>query len=159
MDAATDANRDWWGAAEGEPEDASWKTGSAAKEGRMARYIEWLLTPKALREPNSKAKLADELGVHPQTLRNYQKDPLFQRRLLEEGREIARVDQVPDILENLYNIARDPNHRQTVSAARTFLDHVERMVPPSGSTPDVKSMTSEELTEMAVRLLNEAADG
>lgn len=145
--------QEWWGAAEGEPADASWKTGSDAKRERMARYIEWLLTPADLRNPPSKAKLADELGVHPQTLRNYQKDPVFQRRLMEEGREMARVDRVPDILESLYRQAKDDQNPRSVAAARAFLEHVEKMVPQGDSVENVEQMSNEDLANLAVQLL------
>lgn len=144
----------WWGAAEGEREDASWQTGSEVKQERIDRYVEWLLTPRGLRQPPSKTKLAAELGVTPQTLRNYDKDPLFQKRLVGESRGLARVDKLPDILESLYQQATDILNPRSVAAAKALLDHVEKLAPQSEKEAvDVTQMDTEALANLAVQLL------
>jgi hypothetical protein len=86
-------------------EGESFITGSEAKRENMADYLEWLLTPAAERQPATKTALAEAMGVSLQTLRNYTKEPVFQRELAERARAIARVDRVPQIMENLYRLA------------------------------------------------------
>lgn len=145
--------KEWWGAAEAESDDASWKTGSEAKRLRMARYVEWLLTPAAERQPPSKAKLAESMGVTPQTLRHYQKDPVFQRQLQKDARALARVDQVPDILQSLYLQAIDQTNPRSVAAGKAFLDYVEKVTPGEDAPLDLENVTDEDLGRLAVELL------
>lgn len=139
---------EWWGR-EGE----SWQTGSDDKRERMQAFIEWLLTPSDSRSPNSRAKLAEAMGVVPQTLRNYQKDPWFQRELMRQGRESARVEKLPEILENLYQQAIDPLNPRSVQAAKVFIDHVEKVVPSEADSADIESMSEEELGKLVVALV------
>jgi hypothetical protein len=140
---------DWWGAGE---EGASWKTGSEGKRERMVVYIEWLMTPVVDRDPPSKQKLADALGVTTQTLRNYEKDPFLQRRLRDEVRAVARVDKIPEILNRLYEQATDPQ-RPSTQAAKVYLDYVERQVTEADGVIDVESMSSEDLVAAAMKVL------
>lgn len=151
------ASRGGW-TKEEERADASWKTGSDLKKERMARFVEWLLTPAELRNPPSKAKLAVELGVSEQTLRNYQKDPWFQRKLMADSRELARVEKLPDILETLYQQAVDPQNPRSVQAAKVFIEHVERVVPEDEAPIDVTSLSNEDLANLAVQLLQRISE-
>lgn len=157
-------------------EGESWKTGSQDKLDRMDEYLEWLLTPKDYREPPSKAKLAESLGITQQTLRNYDKDPHFQRRLMEDARTAAKVHKLPDLLEALYRIAQGENadgKRKTnrfgeevfpspgasVSAAKVLIDHATALAPTSDvEAVDVKSMDQEQLANLAIALLNKLND-
>lgn len=150
-------SKEWWGA--DEDGDVSWKTGSDAKKDRIDVYIAWLLTPAGEREPSSKAKLAEEMGVTAQTLRNYQKDPTFLRRLQDDARAHARVDRVPDILEALYNQATDPLNPRSVAAGKAYLDYIEKIQPLVESDLNVEEMDDEQLASLAVKLLQKVSDG
>jgi hypothetical protein len=149
------AERDWWG-----EEGESWVTGSAAKQRRLEVYLEWLLTPKAERRPSTKRELAEVLGVTTQTLRNYAKDPWLQRELLTRQRTVFRVEKVGPVLDSLYAQATDPENRQSVSAARTLLEWINKSVEPSLPT-DMASMSDEELAEAAQSMIRgtAASDG
>ena len=165
---------EWWG--EGQ-EDASWKTGSDAKRERIEQYIEWLLTPKDLREPSSKQKFSDELGVHVNTLRNYDKDPAFQRQLMKDARTVSRVNRLPDLLESLYRISQGqnadgktktnrfgeevfPSPAASVTAAKTLIDHMTNLAPDEGEEAvDLESMDDDALANLAVKLLQRVSDG
>jgi hypothetical protein len=118
----------------------------------MVVYIEWLMTPVVDRDPPSKQKLADALGVTTQTLRNYEKDPFLQRRLRDEVRAVARVDKIPEILNRLYEQATDPQ-RPSTQAAKVYLDYVERQVTEADGVIDVESMSSEDLVAAAMKVL------
>lgn len=132
----------------------SWKTGSPEKKARMERFIDWCLTPPALRNPSSKAKLAEELGVSEQTLRNYQREPEFQRQVSERARMLVRVDRLVAVLESLYEQAANPDNPRSVAAARLLLDFAEKATEGESKTVDVKSLTDEELVEVALQMLH-----
>lgn len=121
----------------------SWKTGSHEKRARMEKYLEWLLTPKAERDPSTKRELAERLEVTPQTLRNYQRDPWLQRELIQRGRAIARVERAQDVLDTLYDIAVDRENPRAVQAAKTWLQWVNTRVEPALDT-DIAEMDEEE---------------
>jgi hypothetical protein len=110
------------------------------------------MTPVVDRDPPSKQKLADALGVTTQTLRNYEKDPFLQRRLRDEVRAVARVDKIPEILNRLYEQATDPQ-RPSTQAAKVYLDYVERQVTEADGVIDVESMSSEDLVAAAMKVL------
>lgn len=144
LDVTDDRKQDW-----------SWKTGSPEKRARMERFIEWCLTPQGQREPSSKAKLARELGVSEQTLRNYQRDPQFLKKVSDEARALARVDRLPDILDSLYVQARDPENPRSVTAARTLMEFMEKATEQEASV-DVQSLSDEDLVQVALKLLHRA---
>lgn len=133
----------------------NWKTGSPQKRKNVARYIEWCVTPQALREPESKQKLADEMGVHINTLRNYQRDPAFAKAVTDLTRARARFDRLPDVLDSLYEQARNPDNPRSVSASRLLLDFAMQE-DKEESLVDTKGMGQEELVKMALDLLHKA---
>lgn len=133
-------------------EGESWKTGSSAKREGIAEYLEWLLTPTAERIPPTKTELAELLGVSVQTLRNWSKDAWLQRELGERGRTLARVERAQDILDSLYEQARDPENPRSVQAAKVLLDYMDRPAD-QGATADPSELTDEELAEIALQIL------
>ena len=133
----------------------SWKGGSPEKRANVERFIEWTLTPEALRDPPSKQKLADAMGVHINTLRNYQREPAFQRQVTERARAIARVDRLPAILDSLFVQASDPTSGRSVSAARLLLDFM-MTAEDKQPTIDPKKMDQSELVKTALELLHKA---
>ena len=48
---------------------------------RQERYLDWLLTAPKDREPSSKQKLADELGVNVRTMSGWEEKRAFKERL------------------------------------------------------------------------------
>ena len=133
----------------------SWKTGSPEKKARMEEFIEWCLTPDALRVYPSKQKLADSMGVHVNTLRNYQKEPKFQQEVAARARALARVDRLPEILESLYDQAVDRTNSRSVSAARLLLDFTQ-VAEEETSKVDPKDLSQEQLVEVALEILHKA---
>lgn len=133
----------------------SWKTGSPEKRRRVARFIEWCVTPEALRDPASKQGLADELGVHINTLRNYQRDPGFAKAVTDLTRARARFDRLPAVLDSLYEQARNPDNPRSVSASRLLIDFAMQEDKEEGGL-DASKMGQEELVKMALELLHKA---
>lgn len=113
----------------------------------MEQYLEWLLTPEEERKPRTKGGLADSLGVTPQTLRSYAKDPWLQRELVQRGRALNRVERAQSVLESLYVQATDKDNPRSVAAAKVWLDWVNKQLEPSLET-DMTDMSEDELMEM-----------
>ena len=140
----------------GDKQDWSWKTGSPAKKARMEKFIDWCLTPHDEREPKSKAKLAAEMGVSENTLRNYQREKTFQQQVQDRARAMARVDRLPAILDTLYEQATDPSNSRSVTAARTLMEFMSEATAEEKKSIDPKSMTDEDLVKVALELLHKA---
>lgn len=137
-------------------EGESWKTGSSQKREGVAAYLEWLLTPEAERTPSSKRQLAEHLGVTTQTLRNWAKDVWLQRELANRGRTLFRVERAADVLESLFNQARDEDNPRSVQAAKVLLDYVDRGTE-SGPAEDLQEMSDEDLAQVALEILQRLA--
>lgn len=138
--------------------DQAAKASSAAKdrEGAIARmdvFVEWLVTPKALRNPTTKKALAALLDVSSETLRRYETDPWLKTEFLRRSRAAFTVARASDVLETLYTRAMDPNDPQGVTAARTLMSFFEAADKHEGAeSVDLSSMTNDELVELALRV-------
>lgn len=116
---------------------------------RQEQYIEWILTPSTERKPLTRAALADSLEVSSQTLRNYARDPWVQSEMVKRGRAIARVERASDVLDALYTRATDPESGSAgVSAARVWLDWVDKRVEDGIDPSDLEDMSKEDLMEL-----------
>lgn len=135
------SEQEWWGA-EGE----SWKTGSADKRERQEAYIDWLVTPKGQRDPRTKKELAEQLGVTPATLRNYEKEPFVQREVVRRGRGLAKVERAADVLDALYARATGDTDKDSDAnaAARIWLDWIDRETR-GGEEADLSQLSDEDL--------------
>ena len=122
----------------------------------MERFVEWTLTPANLREHESKAKLAVELGVHPNTLRNYQHDPAFQKAVTHRARSLVRTDRLPDVLDSLFVQASDPTTPRSVSAAKALLEFAQDTADVVEEL-DVKNMSQDDLVKVALELLHKVS--
>lgn len=151
-------------------EGESFKTGSSTKERRLEAFVDWLLTPEEERKPRTKREWAEHWGVGAQTVRNDQREPYVQRELAKRAREVARVDLLPAVIQNLYRMASGgtadlgggdsgaatPAAAQ-VSAAKTLLDWMERTAPIREGHINYRELSGEQLTELALAFLDEAA--
>ena len=123
----------------------SWKTGYSAAQKRREEYLEWLLTPEAERVPSTKVKLAEQLGISTETLRNYQSDPWFQREYALRGRSLLRVERAGTILDSLYTQAKDPDNPRSVQAAKVLLDWMSKSLDATVTEGDIVDLSDEEL--------------
>lgn len=122
---------------------------------RMAEYLEWLLTPTAERDPQTKTELAERLQVTPATLRNYDRDPWLQRELVARGRALNRVERAGDVLEALYKRALGDGAPAN-QAAKIWLDWVDKRTE-GGPSYDLSEMTDQELKALLEEMLIETA--
>jgi hypothetical protein len=88
---------------------------------KKLRYLRWLTTPKANREPSSERQLADELKVSVKTLYNWRQQTEFRRRWEQETDTIiGGDDRRQAVFDALYETATDRTHKQHVQAAVAF---------------------------------------
>lgn len=126
-------------------------TASEAKRARMEEYLDWLLTPEGERDPSLKTQLAERLGVSLQTLHNYDGDRWLQDEYMRRARGHFKVAKFGRVLDTLYQIATNPSHKASVTAANAILRWVETNIETE-STVDLSKYTDEEIMDAAVRL-------
>jgi hypothetical protein len=94
--------------------------------------MEWLTTPKADRQPPFKQGLADELGVSPRVLSDWQQRPDFRDAWDREAKAVVGTpERAQAVLDELYKAATDPTNRAQVQAAKLYLEATNSIRPPS----------------------------
>lgn len=142
-------------------EGESYLTGSKAKRERMAVYVDWLLTPPNERDPSTKTALAELLGVSPQTLRNYEREPFVQREMAERARAGFKMLRLPDVIHHLSEIALGKQGRYpgkespsaAVSAAKTLLEWADKTSDLREDKINLEDLTEQELVSVALEIL------
>lgn len=131
---------------------------SDAKRARMEQYLDWLLTPEDERDPLTKTHMAERLGVSLQTLHNYDGDRWLQDEYMRRARGHFKVAKFGRVLDTLYQIATNPSHKASVTAANAILRWVETNIEAERPT-DLSEYSSEELMDLAVKLAQGANSG
>ena len=94
---------------------------------RKVKYLEWLLTPPADREPRTKTQLAELFQVTTRTLSDWSETAEFrdewQRRVTAIVGDPSRGQR---IMDTLYVAATDPKNRTQVQAAKLYSGGDER---------------------------------
>jgi hypothetical protein len=97
------------------------------------RYLDWLCTAPAERQPALKKDMADALGVDVTTLRRWEKKPFFKDEWQKRVDDIqGSPERTQALLDTLYKKALDGD----VKSAQLYLQATNRMAPP---TVEVKS--------------------
>jgi hypothetical protein len=117
-------------------------------EALASQYIDWLLQPRELRTTQREFALA--IGVSEQTLRNWRKEPAFQRELTAKARGYVKAYALPDIIDALHDTAISKGPQQ-VAAAKLLMDFMEK----GGVTPttDLSKLSTEEIRELLAAAL------
>lgn len=123
---------------------------SALPDPRHQRLLEWEMTPVASREPSSQAKLAEELGVSPRTLRDWKESPKFQAAWRDAFRDVAgSMERTKTLLDVLYADATNPANDKRVASAKLYFDIMKQIAPPE---PEVQaSRRAQELSDDELR--------
>ena len=123
---------------------------------RKVRLMEWLTTAPSVREPPSKKKLADELGVDVRTLRQWHNHPQFRQDWEAVSTEvIGSPERTQAVLNELYQAATDAKNPKQVQAARLYLEATDAIKP---KPIEVKVTKPAELSEEELdQLLAEGA--
>ena len=118
----------------------------AVKSMEKQRFIEWYSTPDALKVPRLQKELAVELGVTPQTISAWKRDP----RVMSAVRGITQgeiVESLGEIVDSMKTIATDPTHKSSVAAARLLLDMLDKGEQMVDTVP-LGDLSDKELKEL-----------
>jgi len=124
------------------------------------RFIEWLTTPPAARQPETEAEFARMIDVHVKTLYNWKHDREFREAWQgETDQVIGDLDKRQRVLDALYEAASDPRNPRHVPAAKLYLDAIRQMSPErEAASKAVGSLTDAELELMIQRGVVEAQE-
>ena len=120
------------------------KQSPEAKLARMRAYVEWFAAPDDMRSPSTKKEFAEIMGVSVETLRSYEADATFQRMYMERVGKALRVDRLGDVLNALHRKATDHSSPQSVQAAKTLLDWMDKHAPREAG-PSLRELSMEDL--------------
>lgn len=122
------------------------------------RFIEWLTTPPAARNPETEAEFARMIDVHVKTLYNWKHDREFREVWQgETDQVIGDLDKRQRVLDALYEAAADPRNPRHVSAAKLYLEAIREMSPErAASGKAVGLLTDAELQQMISRNMVES---
>ena len=98
---------------------------------RKLRLMEWLTTPREERVPATQALLAQELGVHVRSLRDWHQRPDFRADWEQTAKDVVGTpERAQNVLDTLYKAATDKNNRSHVQAAKLYLEATNAIRPP-----------------------------
>lgn len=115
------------------------------------RFIEWLCTPPARREPSSAEKLAKELGVVPSTLSVWRRDPRIVNAVKAKIRNSIAIGDLPDIVDSLKEQAFNPDNPRSVQASKLLIEMMKEGEDAASSVP-LADMSNEDLRTLAANL-------
>jgi len=120
-------------------------------DARHEKYLEWLVTPAANREPKTQAEFARMLGVDTTTLRRWEKKDWFKS---EWDRRVSEIQGSPErtqkLLDALYLKALEGDNK----AAQLYLQATNRLLPPQTviNTSKASDLSDEELDALIVSI-------
>jgi hypothetical protein len=123
------------------------------EDERKLRLLEWLLCLPSERKPPTKAGIAEELGVAPKTLRDWQGDAGFRAEWRKRAVEVAGPpERTQLVLETLFQAATD-QEAPNVKAAEAWLRATASLAPQVETKADkeyaLRDMSLEELQALA----------
>ena len=137
------------------PEGESWKTGVVHNADKRTVFVEWACTPKEARQPPTLRALAEELEVSEATIHNWKRHPDLAREIQRRTAQTMRVDQVPNILNALYERAMGDTGAAN-AAAKILLDHIKWTTEQLDEQQlDLSEMSLAELKDHIVGLYEE----
>ena len=116
----------------------------------VIEYVEWLVTPEAMRQPATKAAWAETHGFNRRTLTEWEHDDRVKWAIRDRADSLnMSPERIQGVMNALYN--RALNETQ---AAKLYLEHVDKLMPrdekPQAGFED---MTDEQLAELAREVL------
>jgi hypothetical protein len=115
---------------------------------RQQKYLDWLTTPKNIREPSSKEKYAAENSVNITTLRRWEKKDVFRRAWEKQADDIVgSPERTQSLLDELFSRGMQGD----VQAAKLYFTVTGKM-KPAEMTITTKSSAAE-LTDQELEAL------
>lgn len=117
---------------------------------RVQRFLEWLCTTHADREPSTQRELIEVLGISQQMAASWKKDADFLGAWEALYRKtVGAPERVHQVLNQLYDTATDRSDPRQVQAARAYLEAVDaarpKKVEGATSTRAAKELSNEQL--------------
>ena len=100
------------------------------EDPRKQRFIDWLVTPPTKREPRTQNQLAEQMELSERTLVQWKTQDDFRQAWQERSlRVIGNPDRAKEILDSLFLVGRNPNHKNHVPAAKLYLEAIDAIKP------------------------------
>lgn len=115
-------------------------------------YVDWLVTPEAMREPKTKTAWAAEHGFNAKTLNMWEHDDRVRWAIRDRADALnMSPERIQEVMNALYRKAASGD----VQAAKLYMEHVDKIMPretPGGG--GFEDMSDEELNELAKEILS-----
>lgn len=122
---------------------------------RQARYIEWVLTPKAERKPRTLAEFARLNGFNPETVYRWKRDQRFKDALKKAAENVNySTERIQDVIDAMWERACNGD----VKAAALYLQYVQALTPTQKLVIQDESLANksdEELKAMLAAAMDE----
>lgn len=93
---------------------------------KQERYVRWLTTAPALREPSSKLAFASEVGVDVTTLHRWEKREVFRKQWASQVDEVVgSPERTQRLLDRLFDAGMDGDEK----AARLYFQVLGKLAP------------------------------
>jgi len=126
---------------------------------RVQRFLEWLTTIVADRQPPTQAELADEIGASRTTLTQWKNDPDFLAEWERRYRKtVGSPEKAQAVLNTLFETATDRTDPRLVPAARAYLEAIDVVKPKKLDVTVTKGAAKELSDEELMALLAERAE-
>lgn len=95
---------------------------------KQLEYLDWLCTAPSERTPNTKTKLAEQLGINRKTLVRWESNPLFRK---EWETRVATIQGSPERTQRLLDTLYQSAINGDTKSAQLYLQATNRMAPPT----------------------------
>lgn len=140
-----------------DPQDKS----TVARRQRYEILAEWTLTSDhervRLGMPSTQAMLAEVLGVSSAAVSQWKKSAEFTRIMGAHLRAHFGAERLAHVVDNMYRIATGDTG-QSVPAARTLLDYMQKSSEKMGIEDELEDLTDEELETLYQAMLRRRAE-
>jgi nitrogen regulatory protein PII len=109
-------------------------------------YVDWLCTPEADRDPRTKTAWAKEHTVDYSTVKRWDTDDRVKQLITLRANSLNMgPERVQQVMNAIYNKAKGGD----MTAAKLYMDHVDKITPRKTGKEDLSDLTAEELAELA----------
>ena len=128
----------------------------SVKVEERRRFVEWLATPPADRDPKTQNELADRLGVERKTLSKWKTDVRFVSEVSARVGRHVDLELMPSIVATLHKQAIDEKNPRSVQAGKVLFDFLRWNVERTReNNAEVRDLSDEELRDLMLSTLDE----